>query len=554
MTKLSDLKLWWYFFLYTFFVSFAVQFILLPYILPSLHAGNGLLTSSFDSRSFHQIAIDLADKIRTQGWSAWQLRPRGQVPAGIGSVFYFFILPDPRIFIPITSALHASAALILVNCTNLLLKNKAKSILCVLPFLVFPSNLQWTAQWHRDGFAILGVILILQALILLSQLAKHKVGRWIFNNFISIGSFLCGFFLIWLGRPYILKIVSPFVMLFFLLLFIITFIRLFKREMQWENTLLFSISILSILFIISKANICCDYAGFGVSVQSLEDRKSALTIEDYKKITAGIPEDKKQDLLIEAYRKIAEEVLKSGPAVIEKATPEITPKPAPAAIEKITLEITPKPVKYPPTLEDYKNITADIPENKKQAFLLEAYKKIAEDVPKEQLWENLKWFPTFINSNAYSLAQSRSGFRFSGGKSIIDSNIGFGNVIDLLIYLPRAAQIVFLAPFPNQWLEEGSLPANILMRRASAFEMIIVYFFLLFLPYALWHWRKRIEIWLISTFCFYIMLVYGLVVCNIGSLYRMRYVYIMVLVALGVAGFIVFLNDIKSKLARRHLI
>ena len=124
MNKLNDLRLLWYFFLYTFCISSAVQFILLPYIFPSLHAGNGLLTSSLDSIGFHRIAVNLADKIRTQGWAAWQLRPSGQVPAGIGSIFYFFTLPDPRILIPITAVLHASAALVLVKIVNLFLKNK----------------------------------------------------------------------------------------------------------------------------------------------------------------------------------------------------------------------------------------------------------------------------------------------------------------------------------------------------------------------------------------------------------------------------------------------
>ncbi|OIO34510.1 MAG: hypothetical protein AUJ70_00930 [Candidatus Omnitrophica bacterium CG1_02_40_15] len=85
------------------------------------------------------------------------------------------------------------------------------------------------------------------------------------------------------------------------------------------------------------------------------------------------------------------------------------------------------------------------------------------------------------------------------------------------------------------------------MRKISAFEMAVVYFALIFLPYAIWYWRKRIEIWIIFIFCIYMMLVYGLVVCNIGTLYRMRYVYITTLVALGIAGFIASLGQLKIK-------
>ena len=49
----------------------------------------------------------------------------------------------------------------------------------------------------------------------------------------------------------------------------------------------------------------------------------------------------------------------------------------------------------------------------------------------------------------------------------------------------------------------------------------------------------------VSAFCIYMMLTYGLVVCNIGSLYRLRYVYITTLAAVGIAGFIAFFEDIK---------
>src|SRR3990167_6091610 len=166
MDKISNSKLWIIFFFYTCFVSALVQFILLPYVFPGLHAGSGLFNCSFDSMGFQKLAVDLANKIHSQGWSAWQLKPEGHVVAGIASIFYVF-LPDARILIPLNAALHASAALALVNLLNLFINNKTMAILCVLPFLIFPSNLQWTAQWHKDSFSIFGVVLVLQRIVLL---------------------------------------------------------------------------------------------------------------------------------------------------------------------------------------------------------------------------------------------------------------------------------------------------------------------------------------------------------------------------------------------------
>jgi len=40
------------------------------------------------------------------------------------------------------------------------------------------------------------------------------------------------------------------------------------------------------------------------------------------------------------------------------------------------------------------------------------------------------------------------------------------------------------------------------------------------------------------------MLVYGSVICNVGTLYRMRYGYITVLVALGIAGLLAFIDQL----------
>jgi hypothetical protein len=205
-------------------------------------------------------------------------------------------------------------------------------------------------------------------------------------------------------------------------------------------------------------------------------------------------------------------------------------------VEKVLIDLSKE--------EDHGEILT--PETKEVKVELKKFIK-KDDI--ENHWERSFRLPLFIENKAYGLAQARKGFRFSSpeAKSNIDQDIGFGSVKDILIYLPRAAQIAFLAPFPDQWMREGSHQANSMMRRISAYEMIAVYLALIFLPYAIWYWRKRIEIWIISIFCIYIMLAYGLVVCNIGTLYRMRYVYITILVALGIAGFIVLQEQLKIK-------
>jgi len=138
----------------------------------------------------------------------------------------------------------------------------------------------------------------------------------------------------------------------------------------------------------------------------------------------------------------------------------------------------------------------------------------------------------------YTLAVVREGSRlgYPDAASNIDTNIAFTKASDVIAYSPRATQIAFFSPFPRQWFDPGNLPTTTLMRRVSAVEMIGVWIALIFLPYALWHWRRRPEFWVLGSFCFGMMVAYGSVIANEGSLYRVRYGFLMTLVALGIAG------------------
>lgn len=170
-------------------------------------------------------------------------------------------------------------------------------------------------------------------------------------------------------------------------------------------------------------------------------------------------------------------------------------------------------------------------------------------------WFPSAWLPGFLEDEFFTLADTRRGY--TTGKpdagSNIDIDIVFHSATDVVAYLPRAAQIVFLAPFPTQWFEEGSLPANTVMRRVSGVEMIGNYIALAFLPYAIWRWRKRIEIWVILILCTGMMLVYGLAVANIGTLYRMRYGFMMTLVALGITGALALWEDRRKERKSKQL-
>jgi hypothetical protein len=152
-------------------------------------------------------------------------------------------------------------------------------------------------------------------------------------------------------------------------------------------------------------------------------------------------------------------------------------------------------------------------------------------------WQRSGW-PDFIENIAYTLALVREESRLSypEAASNVDVQVSFHSIRQMLAYVPRAAQIAFLSPFPNQWFGQGSLPANTVMRRVSAVEMLGVYLGLALLPLGLWRWRSKAETWLLFVFCAAMILIYALVIANVGWLYRVRYGFIMTLVAVGIAA------------------
>ena len=152
-------------------------------------------------------------------------------------------------------------------------------------------------------------------------------------------------------------------------------------------------------------------------------------------------------------------------------------------------------------------------------------------------WQRSAWLPESVDNRLYSVAYLRSvsfPARFGEAASSIDFDVSFHSAEDFVRYLPRALQVAFLAPFPADWFSEGGHASTSFFRRISAFEMLFVYLMLAALAYGFWLWRKKIEFYILILFCAIMMMpiVYG--VPNVGTIYRYRYGYLMLLVSLGV--------------------
>jgi hypothetical protein len=155
-------------------------------------------------------------------------------------------------------------------------------------------------------------------------------------------------------------------------------------------------------------------------------------------------------------------------------------------------------------------------------------------------WQSSDMLPARIDDFSKRIAGARFGYLgndYRGAGSMIDLDVQFYNAASLLVYLPRAFQIALLAPFPKHWMEEGHSPGAAIMRRVAGAEMVLLYPLLIIgLPFAVGRWRKRPEMWMTLVFCVPIIVGYAYTTPNLGSLYRLRYGFLLMLAALGMAG------------------
>lgn len=159
-------------------------------------------------------------------------------------------------------------------------------------------------------------------------------------------------------------------------------------------------------------------------------------------------------------------------------------------------------------------------------------------------WKRLNYLPEIFDRKIQAIALSRAALINSGlainANSMIDVDIKPANVIEVFEYIPRALQISVLAPFPNAWFK-----SYLIVSLVSSAEMIICYltFFGLFffIPFRIFNYK----ILLCFIFAFLPLAVFGISSPNIGTLYRVRYVFEMILVMLGVCGWAVMINRLK---------
>ncbi len=125
--------------------------------------------------------------------------------------------------------------------------------------------------------------------------------------------------------------------------------------------------------------------------------------------------------------------------------------------------------------------------------------------------------------------------------SNIDQNVELLSKADLIRYLPRAAVIGFFAPFPNMWFSTGGHVGSS-GRLLSGLEMLAIYLVEGFALVGFWRGRRRLSTWYLASVAAMGMVALGLVVINVGALYRLRYIFLILLIVLAAEGAVQSLN------------
>jgi hypothetical protein len=134
-----------------------------------------------------------------------------------------------------------------------------------------------------------------------------------------------------------------------------------------------------------------------------------------------------------------------------------------------------------------------------------------------------------------ALLRDRFIVTYSGAGSNVDTDVRFYGTGDILRYLPRAAIIGLFAPFPKMWFAAGSQNGRA-GRIIGGLETAVLYLIELMALVGLWRQRRQPWAWWLLLVSLTGMTALGMVVTNVGALYRFRYLFVMLLVIIGSDG------------------
>jgi hypothetical protein len=129
--------------------------------------------------------------------------------------------------------------------------------------------------------------------------------------------------------------------------------------------------------------------------------------------------------------------------------------------------------------------------------------------------------------------------------SNIDADVQFNGPKDLVRYAPRAIIIGLFAPFPNMWFAVGQYVGR-LGKLLADFETLLIYFMELLCVVGVWQRRHLFASWLLFFTAVMGCGAVAMVMVNVGSIYRLRYSFLMLIVVLGSGALVRLLSKVSK--------
>ncbi len=407
----SPTLVWCLSFLYAIVVGLTLQKLVLP-LVASLHAGHGLLHQ--DALHYHLVAVQLAERIQTIGWSEWRLFPAiggGTGNVGLLSALYVWFGPNPAWFLPFAAAAHATGATVLYLLGSVLWPGRVGRVgglAAAALFVLYPSSMLSYGQNYKDPFSIAGTLLVVYG-FLCAVTTSYPVR---FKR--TLAAMTAGILLMWCVRPYILFVVSGGLVA---ALVIMAANAGFRHRWGSERSAL-ARGIVCIVLILAAA--------------------------------LGLPKGRH----LETFN-----------------------------TESIVNSLT-------------------------------------TSIYQDWAWKPSGWVPVPIEEGLKRLSVLRVGFAAHGDSVGAGSQIDADRIPDsagsTLAYMPRAAIVGLLAPFPSSWMDKMSL-----FRVVGAMETALWY---LLIPGLLWAVMARPSSAMLSGMivCGIMIMFYSYIQPNVGTLYRVR--------------------------------
>ncbi len=456
-----------------------LQFVVLPYVLPWLHWGHGLI-AGMDWTNFHTIAIAKANQIQQDGWRAWEIRPNLQLPAGLASALYVLVYPEPWVVLPINGLFFAVAVTAVRRSVTVVFRSPAVGLCAVTPFFLFFSFVPIWGQLHKDVVSGAALALVLTALVQARQ-DNRQDASWLWPACTAVA----GVWLAWLARPY---------SVFVLCASTAAFVALGFHGRPVPRRRLAGV------------------AGAVLLISAL------LNVGPWRDTTAmmkaPVPPPQEELALADAGTGVApRDTLSPRDSEAQSGERDRTGRGlGPHEPEWPWVWRLPRSRMVPPELlfNDMKYNTQRCAPN-----------------PSEGILDRL----------LYSVCDYREGFRAGGlgAGSNHDYELRMRTLEDFVAYSPRALQVALIEPMPNRWGREktdiGRLASYIV-----PFEMVVVYGALIAAAIVGRRWLAQRVIWAVLAYCFSYITFFVYTIPNMGTVYRMRAFAISIIVSLALAA------------------